>query len=145
MNRKFESRNLPPIELKRFDGNLKVWPEFIENFYSRVYRMTSFDNNLKMNRLLILLDKEAKRSLKSIGSSGSFYTTAPKVLKRNYGNPIIVSHLRVKSLFKFAPIKSNDRIALRNFHQNLKVTITWLISIGYEIPIKSNENLAKVF
>ena len=107
--------------------------------------MTSFDNNLKMNRLLILLDKEAKRSLKSIGSSGSFYTTAPKVLKRNYGNPIIVSHLHVQSLFKFAPIKSNDRIALRNFHQNLKVTITWLISIGYEIPIKSNENLAKVF
>ena len=41
----FESRNLPPIELKRFYGNPELWPEFIENFYSRVYRMVSFDNN----------------------------------------------------------------------------------------------------
>ena len=46
--------------------------------------------------------------------------------------------------FKFPPIKSNGRIALQNFHQKLKVTITWLNSIDYEIPIKSNENLAKV-
>ena len=46
--------------------------------------------------------------------------------------------------FEFPPIKSNGRIALQNFHQKLKVTITWLNSIDYEIPIKSNENLAKV-
>ena len=105
--------------------------------------MASFDNNLKMDRLLSVLDGDAKRSIQSIGSSGIFYATALKALKRDYGNPIIVSHLRVKSLFEFPPIKSNDRIALRNFHQKLKITITWLKSIGYEVPIKSNENLAK--
>ena len=48
------------------------------------------------------------------------------------------------SHFEFPSIKSNCRIALQNFHQKLKITITWLNSIGYEIPIKSNENLAKV-
>ena len=32
---------------------------------------------------------------------------------------------------------------LRNFHQKLKLIITWLKSIGYEVPIKSNGNLAK--
>ena len=105
--------------------------------------MASFDNNLKMDRLLSVLDGDAKRSIQSIGSSGIFYATALKALKRDYGNPITVSHLRVKSLFEFPPIKSNDRIALRNFHQKLKITITWLKSIGYEVPIKSNENLAK--
>ena len=105
--------------------------------------MASFDNNLKMDRLLSVLDGDAKRSIQSIGSSGIFYATALKALKRDHGNPIIVSHLRVKSLFEFPPIKSNDRIALRNFHQKLKITITWLKSIGYEVPIKSNENLAK--
>ena len=66
----FESRNLPPIELKRFDGNPEVWPEFTENFYSRVNRMASFDNNLKMGRLLSVFDRDAKRSIQSIGSSG---------------------------------------------------------------------------
>ena len=105
--------------------------------------MASFDNNLKMDRLLSVLDGDAKRSIQSIGSSGIFYATALKALKRDYGNPITVSHLRVKPLFEFPPIKSNDRIALRNFHQKLKITITWLKSIGYEVPIKSNENLAK--
>ena len=75
--------------------------------------MASFDNNLKMDRLLSVL--------------------------------VMVSYLRVKSLFEFPTVKHNDRTALQNFHQKLKITITWLKSIGYEIPIKSNENLAKAF
>ena len=96
--------------------------------------MISFDNNLKMDRLLSVRDGDAKRSIQSIGCSGIFYATA---VTCDYGNPIIVSHLRVKSLFEFPPIKSND------FHQKLKITITWLKSIGYEVPIKSKENFAK--
>ena len=32
---------------------------------------------------------------------------------------------------------------LRNFDQNFKITITQLKSIGYEVPIKANENSAK--
>ena len=108
--------------------------------------MASFDNNLKMDRLLSVLDGDAKRSIQSIGSSGIFYATALKALKCDYGNPIIVSHLRVKSLFDFPPIKSNDRIALLNFQQKLKITITWLKSMKcafIEVSTKSNENLAK--
>ena len=30
----FESRNLPPIPERRFNGNSSNWPEFIESFYS---------------------------------------------------------------------------------------------------------------
>ena len=33
LQQEFESRNLPPIELKRFNGDPEQWPEFIENFY----------------------------------------------------------------------------------------------------------------
>ena len=84
LQREFESRNLPPIELKRFDGNPELWPEFIDNFYSRVHRMASFDNSLKMDCLLSVLEGDAKRSIQSIGSSGIFYATAQKVLKRDY-------------------------------------------------------------
>ena len=108
--------------------------------------MASFDNNLKMDRLLSVLDGDAKRPIQSIGSSGIFYATSLKALKRDYRNPIIVSHLRVKSIFEFPPIKSNDRIALLNFQQKLKITITWLKSMKcafIEVSIKSNENLAK--
>ena len=50
----------------------------------------------------------------------------------------------MKSLFKFPPIKGNDRIALRIYHHKLKITITWLQSIAYNVPINSSKNLAKV-
>ena len=33
LQREFDSRNLPPIELKRFNGDPEQWPEFIENLY----------------------------------------------------------------------------------------------------------------
>ena len=105
--------------------------------------MVSFDNNLKMDCSLSMLDEQAKRSMQSIGSSGTFDAIALKALKRDYGIPIIISHLRVKSLFEFPPIKTNDRIALWNFHQKLKMTFTWVKSIGYPVPIKSNKNLVK--
>ena len=79
--------------------------------------MVSFDNNLKMDHSLSIIDEQGKHSMQSIGSSGTFCAVALKALKRDYGIPIIISHLRVKSLFEFPPIKTNDKIALRNFHQ----------------------------
>ena len=126
LQREFESWNLPPTDLKRFDGNIKLWPEFIENFYSKVHRMASCDNNLKMDQFLSLLNGDAERLIQLIGSSAFFYSTILKALKCDYGNPITVSHLRVKSHFELPSIKNNDRIALLNFHQKLRMTITWL-------------------
>ena len=70
LQREFESRILPPIELKHFDGSSELWPEFIDHFYSRVHRMASFDNNLEMDCLLSVFDGDAKGSIQSIGSSG---------------------------------------------------------------------------
>ena len=97
--------------------------------------MALLDDNLRMDRLLSLPDREVKRSNQSVRSSGVFYATAFKTLKLDFGNPVIVAHLRIKSLFKFPPIKGNDCIAFRNYHQKLKITITWLQSIAYNVAI----------
>ena len=48
LKQEYETRTLPPIELRRFSGNSVDWPEFIENFCSRVHFKTTFDGNLKM-------------------------------------------------------------------------------------------------
>ena len=40
-------------------------------------------------------------------------------------------------------IKGNNKIALRQYHHQLKTFNAWLISIRYETPILSNENLTK--
>ena len=41
-------------------------------------------------------------------------------------------------------MKPNYRIGLRKYHQQVQITNTWLLSIGYENPILSYENLSKV-
>ena len=42
LQREFESRNLPPTVIKRFDGKPELWPGFIENLYFRVHGMAFF-------------------------------------------------------------------------------------------------------
>ena len=49
----------------------------------------------------------------------------------------------VKALFDRLQLKVFDRSGLRQFHQQLKRNITWLLSIGYESPLLSCENLTK--
>ena len=144
MKQEYVTRTLPPIKLRRFSGNPADWPEFIENFRSRVHLKTTFHDNLRMERFCSVLDGEAKRVIEAIGKSGRFYATALKTLKRDFGNPLLVSHAKLKLLFDQPQIKGVDRMSLRRFHQHLKINNTWLLSMGYDTPILSNENLTKV-
>ena len=103
----------------------------------------SFDGNTRMQRLLSVLEGEGKRSVEAIGHNGIFYATALKSLKRDFGNPAIVSHLKIQSLLDQPQSKPNDNIGLRHYHQQIKITNTWLSSVGYNTPIISYENLSK--
>ena len=78
LKQELESRHLLPIDLLRFSGSPAEWPELIENFFSPVHQKSSFDNNLRMLKLISMLDVEAKRVISAIGSNGIFYTTALK-------------------------------------------------------------------
>ena len=143
MQQEFESRNLPRISFLRFDGNSSRWPEFIENFFTRVLSKRAFDDNTRMIRLLSVLDGEAKRTVEAIGCNKIFYATALKTLKRDFGNPLIVAHSRLCSVFDKAQIKTNDKVGLRQFHQQLKCNNAWLLSVGCISPIFSSYNLTK--
>ena len=55
----------PTIELRRFSGNPCEWPEFIENFHARVHLKSTFDDNLRMERLCSVLYGEAKRVIET--------------------------------------------------------------------------------
>ena len=94
-------------------------------------------------RLLSVLDGEAKKAVETIGTSGIFYATALKTLKREFRSPLLISLFRLRNLFDKPQIRTNDRTTLQQFHQELKLTITWLMSFGYRVPIFSSENLTK--
>ena len=143
MHQHLEAKNLPPIELLTFDGNPSCWPEFIENFKIMVHLKTTFNDTIRMERLLSVLRGEAKRSVESIGRNGIFYATTLKCLKREFGNPNVVTHLKLKSLFDQPQIKAADRATLKLYHQKLKSTNTWLLSMGYTSTLTSIENITK--
>ena len=96
-----------------------------------------------MTRLLSVLDREAKKAVQTIRTSGIFYAAALKTLTKDFGSPLLILPFRLKNLFDKPQIRANDRITLRQFHQELKLIFTWLMSAGYEVPIFSSENLTK--
>ena len=48
-----------------------------------------------MDHLMNSLDGEAKRSLEAVKTNCYFYARALKVLKRDFGNPLVVLHLKL--------------------------------------------------
>ena len=52
-----------------------------------------------MERLISVLRQEVKKEIESIGINSMFYATALKTLKREYENPLLVSHPKLKKLF----------------------------------------------
>ena len=117
MQQKVDSRNLPLIPLIGFDGNPSKWPEFIENFFTRDQLKQTFDDNTRMIRLLSTLGGEAKRTVDAIVCNKILYAIALETLKRIFGNPLIGAHSRLSSVFDKPQIKANDKISLRQFHQ----------------------------
>ena len=98
---------------------------------------------MRMEQLLRVLEREAKRSAESIGCKGIFYTTALKSLKTDFGNPVLVTDFKIKSLLDQPQLKANNKSLLRHYHQQSKTTSTWLMSMRYQNPILSYENLSK--
>ena len=71
-----------------------------------------------MERLISVLEGEAKRSAESTGGNGIFYGTALKSLTRDFGNPILALHLKIKALLGQPQLKSNDKTGLRHSPTN---------------------------
>ena len=138
----YESKYLPVMELFRFDGDPCKWPDFIQNFKNRVHDKRSFTDDIRI-RLLSVLDGEAKRTVISIGRNGLFYATAMKTLKSDFGNPMVVSFLKLKSVLDLPQITKENRVGLRAFHQQLKSVITWLNTMGDTSAINSIDNTTK--
>ena len=115
-----------------------------------IHKKSSFNDILRMDHLMNSLDGEAKnidgeakKPVKTVGTDGYFYATALKILKRDFGNPLVVSHLKLKKLFDQKQIHIKDKLGLRSFHQQLRICISWLSSIGYHTPLTLYENLVK--
>ena len=93
-----------------------------------------------MERLLSVLDGETKQAVISIGRNGLFYAKEIKTLKSNFGNPMVVSFLKLISVLNFPQITNENCVGLRAFHEQLKSVITWLNSMSDTSAINLLEN-----
>ena len=96
-----------------------------------------------MERLLSVLDGETKQAVISIGRNGLFYAKEIKTLKSNFGNPMVVSFLKLKSVSNFPQITNENCAGLTALHEQLKSVITRLNSMGDTSAINSIENTTK--
>ena len=96
-----------------------------------------------MERLISVHDGEAKRVVTSVGQSGIFYASAFTTLKRNFGNPVVVSYMKLKTVVDLPQLPPNDYNGLRVYHQTLEVTVMRLVSMGCNAAIKSTEGITK--
>ena len=71
-----------------------------QNFKHCMHSKTSFIDSIRMDRLLSVLDSEEKRVVNAIGQDGLFYASALKLLKHEFGNPLMVSYVELKDVLE---------------------------------------------
>ena len=65
-------------------------------FKIRVYKKRRFNDSIRMERLISVLDGEAKRVLTSVGQSVILYGSTLDTLKRDFDKLILVSYMKLK-------------------------------------------------
>ena len=113
------------MELLRFNRNPSHWPEFIQCFKERVHMERTFPDSLRMERLLSVLDSDAKRVISAVGRNDLFYATALKAHKREFANAYAVSFLKSKAVLGQSQIQTDDQKGLKQFHRQRKIVITF--------------------
>ena len=91
LQRKFKTRNVPAIVLIRFNGNPCKWPDIMQNSKFCVYGKRTFSDSIRIERLMSMFDGEAKWLVTSVDQSKIFCEGALKILKHNFGNPVVDS------------------------------------------------------
>ena len=86
---------LPKLELKRFDGELKMWIPFWDSFESAVHNSTELSPVDKFNYLKSLLDGPAAAAIAGLTLSSPNYSEGVTILKKRFGNKqlIVTRHM----------------------------------------------------
>ena len=124
-----------------FDGDFKQWSSLIQNVKHFVHNQISFSDSFRIDRLLTVLDGEAKRAASAIRQDSLFHSSALKLLKQEFGHPLMVLYLKLKYVLELPLIQHDHQNSLRNYHRKLKTTVTWLKTMCYDKAPKSVENV----
>ena len=95
--------NLPPLEVKKFNGNLADYSRFVQRFTDLV-ESQALSQEQKMSRLLQFLDGQPRKAVAGFEGLPGGLHKALDVLRRRYGQPHMVTNPCINSLVEGSPI-----------------------------------------
>ena len=126
--------NLPPLEVKKFNGKPADYSRFVQRF-SDLVESQALSQQQKMSRLLQFLDGQPRKAVAGFKGLPRGLHKALDVLRRRYGQPHMVDHQRLYQFINGGlDNQQNDHQALQEFADQARCF--------YETP-KSKDTLSE--
>ena len=138
------SKDIPHIELIKFDGNPLKYVEFIETFKIHVHEKHYLSDDMRMAQLKMHLTGEAEKAISGLGCGGVMYATALKIVKEQFGQESIIARACINRLTKGSKIAGNNRQGLRDLSHDIVNSIAVLKRMNYLSDSNSTESLRQV-
>ena len=118
-------KELPPTEIKKFEGDSAEYPRFRTRFYQLV-ESKSMSDEWKMTRLLQFVDGRAKKAIQGLEGLGGSGVNALKeslrILETRFGQPHMITDACINSVITGPTILPHEKQALQEFADTLKTT-----------------------
>lgn len=135
------NRDIPTIELSKFNGSPLDYVEFIEKFKIHIHDKPNISDDMRMIQLKMHVTGEAERAIAGLGSGGIMYATALKLIKDQFGQKSVIARAVVNRLTKGAKIAASDRQALREFSLDIFNSLAILQQMKHFADVNASDNL----
>ncbi|GAB0089833.1 hypothetical protein DMENIID0001_044500 [Sergentomyia squamirostris] len=122
---------LPAIQIKRFSGEEKDWPLFIELFTSVFHDNPTLSNVQKMQYLLSYLEAQPKKLICHLALTHSNYASALSILKARYENKRQMVSTYVNSIVQFKRLTTGSSEDILKLHDCVNSCLAGLQNLGY--------------
>lgn len=107
--------NLPPINLKTFDGDLKNWPSFFECFNNAVHNNTNLSKSDKVFYLSGILSKSALTAISDIPPTADNYDLIYSTLVDKYQDIRTLATTYLQQIINLKPLTTTSADGLNIF------------------------------
>ena len=138
------NKDIPSIQLIKYDGNPLTCVEFIERFKLLIHDKPHLSDDVRMAQLKMHLIGRAERVVSGLGSQGTMYATALKSIKEHFGQPSAIARAYITKLVDKQKIQSNDRQSLQELSFDIVNCVATLKQINHLADVNATENLRKI-
>ncbi|XP_028399260.1 uncharacterized protein LOC114522717 [Dendronephthya gigantea] len=138
------SKDIPSIKLMKYDGDPLKYVEFIDRFKLLIHDKPHLSDDVRMAQLKMHVTGKAERTISGLGSQGTMYATALKIIKEQFGQPSVIARAYITKLIDEQRIKGNDRQALQELSFDVVNCVATLKQINHLSDVNATDNLRKI-